>query len=240
MSRLAQINNVAIMLNAMDRLNNRDVNVPGFGVFYGFSGLGKSMAASFAAVNYNAVYVEIKSSWTKKALLEAICKELNIVPANVCYKMVDQIAQEMVVRDLTLIIDEFDYLVEKKAVSIVKDLHDASGNGSILLIGEENLPQKLTKWEHFSNRILDFFPAQPADFEDAKILRGFYSTDVNIEDDLLLRILNETNGCIRRIVVNIKNITEKANVLGKKTISAKEWQHETLSVGRPPKRRVAR
>ncbi|MCP4354922.1 MAG: hypothetical protein GY793_04680 [Proteobacteria bacterium] len=54
--------------------------------------------------------------------------------------------------------------------------------------------------------------------------------------DLLKRILDETHGCTRRMVVNISNITERAKGRGLKSVSAKEWQKEPLSVGRPPKR----
>lgn len=242
-SPLAQINNVALMLEAVEKLRNRNINMPGLGVFYGYSGLGKSMAASFVAatadpsLNQNVAYVEMKSVWTKKSLLEAICKEINLIASNTCASMLEQIAEEVVARNILIIIDEFDYLVEKKAVSVIKDLHDAT-QGAILLIGEEELPNKLLKWEHFSNRILDFFSAQRSNLEDAKILRTFYSNGVEIKDCLLERILDETDGCIRRIVVNLNNITEKAKSQNIKIVSAKEWQQEPLAVGRPPKRKV--
>lgn len=237
MSRLAEISNVVLILDAVESIQNRGLNLPGMATFYGHSGLGKSMAASFvAAKRKNVAYVEIKSVWTKKSFLENVCKEMGLNPSRTCSSMVEQIAQEMAMRDILLIIDEFDYLVDKKAVEVVKDILESS-DGSILLIGEENLPQKIDKYEHFSNRILGHFAAQPASLDDAKTLMEFYEPDVEIDDALLMRIVKETNGCIRRIVVNISQITEKVKQKGKDSITAKEWQKEDLSLGKAPKRR---
>jgi len=237
MSELVTISNVVLMLEAVETVKNRGLNLPGMVTFYGYSGLGKSMAASYVARTYkNVAYVEVKSVWTKKTFLEKVCKEMGMDPSKTCASMLDQIAREMAMRDVLLIIDEFDCLVDKKAVLVVKDILDAS-EGTILLIGEEHLPQKIDKYEHFSNRILGHFAAQPASLEDVKILRDFYTKEVEIDDELLIRIIKETRGCIRRIVVNLEQISEKVKQQGKSSITAKEWQQEDLSTGKAPKAR---
>ena len=75
---LAPLRNVSRMLALIDRLQNRGDGVPGMGCFYGFSGLGKSMASSFAVNTTRAVHVQMKSVWTHKRLCEAILDELGV------------------------------------------------------------------------------------------------------------------------------------------------------------------
>ena len=233
----APLTNVGLCTEALERAMSRSWHLPGMISFYGPSGWGKTSAAAYSAHQHQAYYVECKSSWTKKALLIAMLTEMGVMPATTVYQMTDQIAEQLVLSGRPLIIDEFDHIVQKNAVEIVRDVYESS-NAPILLIGEERLEGNLRRWERFHNRILDWIPAQPASLRDAQHLRGLYCTRSHIEDDLLVRIVEISKGAARRICVNL-NIVHKYAV-GKRLerISLNEWGNRQLYTGEAPRRRV--
>ncbi len=71
----APLANVGLCAKAVQRAVNRSVHLPGMVCFYGPSGWGKSTAAAYTANRLNAYYIECKSSWTRKAVLNAILKD---------------------------------------------------------------------------------------------------------------------------------------------------------------------
>lgn len=237
MSTIAPLANVSLCITALDKAINRPMHLPGLLVMYGPSGIGKSFSAAYAANQYAAYYVECKSSWTRKALLMAILSSMGIVPARSLPEMSDQVSEQLALSGRPLIIDEMDHIVEKKAVEIIRDLYEGS-QGTILMLGEENLPYKLKQWERFHNRILDWIPAQLADLDDCRTLAKLYSPDVTITDDLLTEVTQSAKGCVRRICVNIEQIRRAALDVGAKDISRSEWGNRVLFTGEAPKRRL--
>lgn len=233
----APLKNVALCTRLLQSAINRPVHLPGMVVFYGPSGWGKSFSAAYAANKFRAIYVECKSTWTKRALLEAILKEIGIKPGKTAYEMVDQISEQLALSGLPLIIDEMDHIVEKKAVEVIRDIYEGS-NAPILMIGEEEIDVKLRKWERFHNRILQWQPAQPADLQDTKQLANLYCNDVEIADDLLNKITQDSLGITRRICVNLNLVQQAAINKGKDTISLSEWGNTPLYTGDAPRRRT--
>ena len=193
---IAPLNNVALGVRALERAMKRPRYLPGMVCFYGPSGWGKTFAACYTANKYHAYYIECRSTWTKKAVLQAICKEMGIAAAHTVYGMTDQIIEHMRLAGRPLIVDEMDYLAEKQAVNIIRDLYDGSGV-PIVMIGEEKIPNKLKKWERFHGRVLDWVPAQPADIEDARVLVQFYAPKIQIQDDLISKIVELAKGSVR-------------------------------------------
>jgi DNA transposition AAA+ family ATPase len=208
------------------------------GVLYGPSGYGKTIAVSNAATRYRAVYVECRSYFTKKSLLLTILDEMAIRPGNTIYEMVKQIAEQLVLSQRPLIIDEMDHIVDRNLVEIVRDIYEVS-NAAILMVGEEKFPSKLKRWERFHNRILDWQPAEPADLDDAKKLAKLYSPDVPIGEDLLARIVEVTRGVTRRVCVNVENVRQEAKKSGERAIDLKTWGSRGFYTGEAPLRRVA-
>lgn len=233
----APLKNVVLCTRLLQNAINRPAHLPGMVVFYAPSGWGKSVSAAYAANKFRAIYVECKSTWTKRALLEAILKEMGLKPAGTAYQMVDQISEQLALSGLPLIIDEMDHIVEKKAVEVIRDIYEGS-NAPILMIGEEEIDIKLRKWERFHNRILEWQPAQPADLNDTKQLAALYCKDVTISDDLLNKITHDSLGITRRICVNLNKVQQYALNQGQDTINQKEWGNQPLYTGEAPRRRV--
>lgn len=236
-SSIAALANVSLCATALDKALNRPHHLPGMVVMYGPSGIGKSFSAAYSANRYQAYYVECKSSWTRKALLNAILQSMGVMPAKTLPDMTEQACEQLALSGKPLIIDEMDHIVEKKAVEIIRDLYEGS-QGTILMIGEERLPAKLKEWERFHNRILDWVPAQLADISDCKALASLYSQGIAIDEDLLTEITVKSKGVVRRICVNIEKVRRVAVDAGVDSISLSDWGKRGFYTGEAPKRRL--
>lgn len=238
-SGTAQLRNVVALLTGVERAENRPAHLPGLVCFYGPSGWGKSYAAAYVSNVKNAYYVELKSTWTVKYLLQAICREMGISYASgdTLAMLGEMVTEQLILSERTLIIDEFDYLVDKNKVDVIRDLFEGSA-APIILIGEEQLPNKLKRWERTHGRILDFIPAQPASFEDAQALRDLYCKKVKIANDLLNEICKSARGSVRRICVNLERIQQTAITMGKREITLADWGNTAFFTGDAPTRRV--
>lgn len=234
---IAHTANLSLCDMAIERSLARSQSLPGMVCLYGPSGVGKSVAASYVANRHRAYYVQAKSVWTKKYLLQAILREMGISAAKTIPEMLDQAAQELALSNRPLIIDEFDHVLERKSVELVRDLYESS-QAAILLIGEERLPEKLKKYERFHGRVLDWVPAKLASLEDAKKLVALYCQDIDVADDLLELIASKANGSLRRLVVNLERVNEVALSCGWPCASKALWADRALYTGQAPKRRV--
>lgn len=235
---VAPLQNVTRCMTTLKRAIDRPGHLPGITAFYGPSGWGKSTAAAYIAHMYRAYYVEAKDTWTKKAFLAAILLEMGIPAAKTIAEMAQQVAQELALSGKPLIIDEFDYIVKKGNVDMVRDLYDSSG-APILVLGEEQLETNLRKWERFHNRVLDWVPAEPANLEDTRHLRDLYCGDIEVADDLLKKIMDVCRGNVSRTCINLANIREYAINQGLERLSLEDWGNQYLYDGSAPKRRVA-
>ncbi len=234
-STTAPLQNVSLCSDAVAQSLNRPPQLPGLVGFYGPSGYGKTFATAYAANHFQAYYVEVKSCWTKKAFLEYILKEMGVLPEKVMYKMIEQIAEQLILSGRPLMVDEVDYLVKKGQTDLIRDIYEAS-NATILMIGEENLEANLSKDERFHNRVLKWVPAQPANIDDMQHLVRLYAKGLTITDDLLEYIRLSNKGCTRRICINIEAIRHTAVSMGLDTMDRKTWGSRPLYTGSAPKR----
>ncbi len=233
----APLQNVSLCVEALDKAVNRPEHLPGLVCFHGPSGFGKSTAAVYVANKMRAYCVQANESWKKKAFLEAILNEMGITPEKVISKMVDQICEQLALSNRPLIIDEMDFIVENNLVEIVRALYEGSG-AAILLIGEEALPIKLSKWERFHGRILDWIPAQPVDMDDALHLRDLYCKDADVDDGLVELIHSQAKGSVRRVCINLERVSSEARKEGQETANVSWWANRPLYVGKAPIRKL--
>lgn len=234
---IADIANIGLCDVALERAIERTNSLPGMVCLYGPSGFGKSVAATHVANRRRAYYVQAKSVWTKKHTLKAILHEMGIKPLNTIADMLEQAAQELAMSGRPLIVDEMDHLVDKNAVELIRDLYESS-QAPILLIGEEQLPNKLKKWERFHGRVLAWVPAQPVSLNDARKLVPLYSGEIQIDDDMLEHIVSLSGGSVRRVAVNLELVQETALTNGWERVDRHLWGQTDLYTGEAPKRRL--
>lgn len=233
----APLRNLRTLDDLVVKAINRPMHLPGIVNFSGPSGFGKSTAAAFIAAKYGAYHVEIRSTWTKKSLLESLLKTMGIPAGATVNQMLNQVSEELSLSQRPLIFDEFDYAVAKEGlVDLVRDIYEQS-MAPIVIIGEEKLPQKLQRWERFHGRIMEWAKAEPAGLDDAKALNRHYAPEVTAQDDLLEVLVGEARGSVRRIVTNLDRIAYFARSEGLKSIGRKEWGDRPLHTSTPPRTR---
>jgi DNA transposition AAA+ family ATPase len=230
---VAPLRNVVALVSLIERVRNRSHSLPGMATFYGPSGFGKTMAAIYATIKFQAVSVQVKSVWTKKTLCEAILTEIGIPAEPTVSRMLEQISQHLALTGLPLLIDEADFLVQRKMIEIVRDIYEGSG-APVILIGEELLPQKLREWERVHGRILDWVAAQPGDLTDVGHLAKIYAPRVEIAADMRAKLLQASHGSIRRICVNLDRVAEFAARKGLRVVSLQDWAAQPFFTGTAP------
>lgn len=236
---IAPLRNVTLMNALVERVMNRAPGLPGMATFHGFSGYGKTSAATYAAVKHRCYHIQVKSVWTQKHLCEMVLLALGVQPARTISRMVDQIGNELALSGRPLLIDEADFLVQKRMVEVVRDIYESSA-AAIVLIGEENLPGKLKPWERVHGRMLDWVAAQPASQSDAKHLTSLYCPGIEIEPELLAELHTASAGSVRRICVNLDRLRELARTQGLASLNRKDWGDRVFFRGQPPSaRRIA-
>lgn len=239
-SKIVALTNVGLLASAIERAQARPMGLPGLVAMYGASGLGKSVGAAFAANRYRAYYVECRDTWSKKAFLQAILREMSILPAATLSSMVDQVAEQLSRSTRPLIIDDVQYLLDKAVANVLTDIYNAS-QGTMVLIGEERVPTSLAKLERLHNRVLEWVPAQPATLEDMQALAAASYPKLRIDAALLEDLRRAVNGCLRRVAVNLYRIYSEAEAIGLDAVDLPQWQQLSRGwfTGEAPVRRRA-
>lgn len=237
-TKIVALTNVGLLGGAMHRAQTRPVGLPGLVVMYGPSGLGKSVAASYAANQHRAYYVECRDTWSKKAFLLAVLKEMSIIPGRTLSDMLDQIAEQLSRSMRPLIVDDVQYMLDKAIANVLTDLYNAS-QGTIVLIGEERVPSSLVKLERLHNRVLEWVPAQRATLTDLRKFADANYPDLKIADDLLADLVRATNGCLRRAAVNLHRVQGEASANMIDYVDLAVWGKRDWFTGEAPRRRAS-
>lgn len=236
MTQTASIHNLELVRIAVERLVNRNAALPGIACLYAYAGYGKTTAATAVANETRAYFVALRSAWGRKALLEKILIEMSIKPQGTIPDMLDQVCTQLASSNRMLILDEFDYATQRDSmVELVRDIYEGS-QSTLLIIGEEMLPQKLKKWERFHSRVLSWIPAQPVSLNDARALAPIYCPDLEVGEDLLAHLVKISGGSVRRVSVNLSNVAEEAALQGWSRVGLQEWARRPLYTGEAPVR----
>lgn len=222
--RFAPLKNVTALWTLVNRLQQRNDDLPGFGVFHGPPGFGKTKAAIYVYNKCQAPILTIGESWTRKKFLQKLLGELgesktNGTVADLTEKAVLRLGENI---DRPLLIDEADKAIDKGWIELIRELQDNS-NTPIILIGEEELVSKLKPTPRVHDRVLDWVAAQPCDFDDTRKLAAAYAPTLQIGDDLLETVRIESGGVARRISTSIYHIREFAQTNGLTSLSCANY-----------------
>lgn len=235
--KTANIQNLALVRAALEKLGNRTAGVPGLGVLYGPSGWGKTTAMVAVMNSTRSYYVQMRSAWNRKTLLEKILVEMGFKASGTIPRMLDDICEQLGRSGRPLMIDEFDFALRGDAmVELVRDIYEGS-QSTIVLAGEEMLPKKLARWERFHSRVATWLPAQPVRLEDARQLAPIYC-DTPCADDFLGMLVGKSAGSARRVCVNLAAAAETAALEGWRKIGLAVWKDRPIYTGQAPTREL--
>ncbi len=234
---IVPLTNVGLLASAVEHVMNRPPELPGVVVMYGFSGLGKSLAAAYTANLHRAYYLQCRESFTKKAFVQAMLREMGITPMKTLNEMIDQVAEQLSRSGRPMIIDDVQYIIDRSAANIITDLYEAS-QGALILIGEEHVPTAMSKrLERLHNRVLEWVPAQEASLDDVRLLAAKSYPDIDIAADLLEVVNSRVRGCLRRVAVNLYQIHSEALANGWPSVDLATWGDRDIHTGQAPARR---
>ncbi len=236
---VAQIATLDLVSATLERLDARRNGLPGIAVLYGSAGWGKTFAANALANETRAYYVQMRSAWRSKSLLEKILQEMGIRHQRATVpQLLDMVAEQLSLSGRTLILDEFDYATKNDTlIELTRDIYEAS-QGSLLLVGEELLPKRLETWERFHSRVLTWAPAQAVTLDDAIKLAPIYAPSLEFDIDVLEHLVDLAQGSVRRVCVNLTQLLDHSNTYGKDRITMDTLSTATVYTGRSPERRA--
>ena len=233
---IAPLRNVAALIGTIETVQSRELTLPGMATFFGPSGYGKTTAVTVAGNEFQAYCVQVKDCWTPTYLAETIMREIGLPKVRGVPAMVDAIGAQLGRSDRPLIIDDAQYLLRKRMIELARDIYESS-HAPIILVGEEDLPQALTKWENIYGRLLINEPALPCNMADALYLAPIYCKGVSVSDDLLAAIVEESGGSTRRVAVNLARVWELARRRGTSQADVDFWGDRAFDTGQPPVKR---
>ena len=207
------LENVKLFNEVTYKLVNRDPSLPGFGLFYGPSGFGKTCAASTTYLRYHCPMIIGTPFMTRKTMMTKILKELQIPfsSGKNIGDLVDLIVEEFRAKTTPLlIIDEADYIVEKGYAEDIRAIHNQVPNLTAIFIGEENLPHMMKTSERLDGRILVRQGAEPCSISDTQLLLDLHCKNIKIHDDLLHELMLKSAGSARRTAENFNKINNVA------------------------------
>lgn len=237
-NRPAPLKNVANFATLLQKMVDRDTDLPGLAVFFGRSGWGKTQSAVYGANRYRALYIECGQYTTARTLLMSLLTELGEQKRRGTIEELLHRAIGILAGDprRPVIVDEAHFIAAKRFVDLLREISDKSG-AAVILIGEENLPVSLEQFERVHNRVLEWLPAQACDADDFALLAKARLGGIAVAADLASALLSQTKGNTRRIVVNFARIRELSQVLGKDTITLADFGGTSaISDGRAPRR----
>lgn len=240
----ANLQNLALVRTALEGLKLRDASLPGLAIMHGPAGYGKTTAATVVGNETRAYFIQLRSAWGRKTLLQKIAFEMSIPLAGkgapkTIPELLEAVCAQLATSGRLLILDEFDYAVKNESmVDLVRDIYEGAQQ-PILAIGMELLPQKLRRWEQFHSRVYSWIPAQPVSLDDARLLAPVYC-DVACADDFLAFLVGAAAGSVRRVSVNLAQAAQTAAIEGWRAIDRATWGGRPIYTGEAPVRELPR
>lgn len=230
---IVQTENILRLHEASTALMQRDPGLPGMGLMFGDTGFGKSTAAAWLNNRVHGVYVRARALSTPSSFLGSILRELDTEPARTggCAAMLDQIVERLALTGRPLMIDEADYVAEKKTLTeTLRDIHDLS-TVPVILIGMAGIHRTLDRRRQLSGRLAQWVEFTGLDEKDARQVADELC-EVNVADDLLHDLNAKAAGEIRRLVVGLGRIEQRAKHLGRDNLNLQAWGKDDYFLGR--------
>lgn len=199
---IAPLSNVMRFSQMLTEVLSRPLALPGFAVFDGPAGLGKSFAAMFAANRHRAHVLRLESCTTQRGFMERLAAELGLrSPARSIEGIAHQIADHLIANPhRPIILDEADHLARRGIIELVRDIHDiaAPAGAAIAMIGETGFYAGLKRWERVQSRVLVHEEAKPLTARDVELLSKLILGAVDAASTA--RVSKAAGGSARRAV----------------------------------------
>jgi len=209
--------NVGRFREALSVLEDTERGQPGLGVVWGRAGRGKTLCARQYAVRTGAVYLRVLQDWTPRAMLAALCRELNgSEPATV--DRAKRLAIDVIEkRTRTILVDEADRL-KPDLIEHLRDVHDLTG-APVVLIGEEHLFPAINARCRIWSRVVqtvEFGPITPEDI----LLFALEAAALRLDPEAGKRLASRSSGDFRLVWADVHRLEQMAKAAGAAVLPA--------------------
>lgn len=239
---VASIATFDLVAATLEQLTNRRMGMDGVGVLYGPSGWGKTFSSNTLAIETRAYFVQMKAVWTKKTFLQKILDEMKVSYDYRCSisDLFDSVTTQLASSRRILILDEFNRAIEKPILAqITRELFDSTQT-PILLVGEEQLPNALSKpqFKQLYRRVAAWAEAKDVTVDDANKLIPIYCPGIAFDDDAIEALVAFSKGSVSSVVKCFNQLHEHCLTLGIDSVNLPALQKIALPSASHPKRRV--
>lgn len=200
--------NIKNFVSLMEELKTLPPNIPKIALVYGEYGLGKSETIKWWTFRNDCIYVRANQGMTTRWLLSDIAEELNVESYWHIDETFNEIEKTLNQNQKIIIIDEIDYLIDKKSIETLRDLHDRTGC-PMVLVGMGNVDKKLARYPHLVDRIYKSYKFEKYDSNDIKLILEEL-TEIKFTPNGLEYLSTRANQ-FRQIVKLINKVEKKAN-----------------------------
>jgi len=166
----------------------------------GRAGRGKTTAAErIYTTNPNTVYVLYHEAWSFSELLREITFKLCGTRPRFRQQCFEMIQTEIGNRRRIIMVDEADRM-NLKVLNVLRNIHDVCKT-PVLLIGEEELNNKLSRERRLISRLRDMVSFGPVNQADVVVWYR-QAMDMQVPGDLAAKLLNHAQGDFRNVLTD--------------------------------------
>jgi hypothetical protein len=210
--------NVAKFRESLSVLEDTERGQPGLGVVWGRAGRGKTVCAREYAVRTGAVYLRVLQGWTPRAMLAALCGQLNGSEPHTVDRAKRTAIDCLGKTPKTILVDEADRL-NIDLVEHFRDIHDLVGV-PVVLIGEEHLFPTINARRRIWSRVMQTVEFGPIACEDI-LLFALEAASLRLDPDAAEKIGVKSSGDFRLVWAHVHALEQMARAAGIKTVDAK-------------------
>jgi DNA transposition AAA+ family ATPase len=216
------IKNARRFQQAVDRIHHVKLKgVERMVLIFGDPGLGKTETAIQYAAGNGALFIRMRKLMNARWLLRDMVRELGDYPVRYTEGLFNQVIDLLERKKRTLILDEVDYFTsDSKVTETLRDIHDITGT-PMIFIGMSQADKRLKRYPHLYDRFVEVVKFQPLDREDTELMVKELS-NINFDRDAIDKIVELSEGKIRRVLGLIHRMEYIAQNNRLKSISAKD------------------
>ncbi|WP_035243976.1 AAA family ATPase [Desulfonatronovibrio hydrogenovorans] len=226
--------NVLAFREAMKVLSDAKKGQPGLGVVWGQAGRGKTECAREYCVKTGAVYVRVMQDWTPRAMLAAICFEVNGSDPSRSDVAKRTIINFLESERLPLLIDEADRL-RPALIEHLRDLHDMSG-APVVMVGEEALLPMIESRRRLWSRVTQCVEFGPIEQEDI-LLFALKAASLKLNPEAAQAVRKRSGGDFRLVWRDVQTLerlarANKLEIIGQDAVESLPSHRQARRVAR--------
>jgi hypothetical protein len=210
--------NVARFREALSILEDTDKGQPGLGVVWGRAGRGKTICAREYAVRTGAVYLRVLQDWTPRAMLAALCAQLNGSEPHTVDRAKKTAVDSLEKTRRTILVDEADRL-DINLIEHLRDIHDLVGV-PVVLVGEENLFSNINARRRIWSRVMQTVEFGPITCEDI-LLFGLEAAGLRLDPEAAEKVGAKSSGDFRLVWSHVHALEQMARAAGSQKVDAR-------------------